>query len=160
MLFHLQIPELKRINRIEKDAEFHARNSLKIPVKPNSVLLEILNQETKVPKLDAQPSSSSVPTALNGDMHVGVISIDRICKEKTSTDAREFLEYMRRDLLDIQAKTDELSGQSDSETEPSDPGVRKFLECSGTNWGLTWWVLLALGVIIVISVPLYLLFRS
>jgi len=40
--FNLPIAELKRVNNMFTDAEFHALNKIKIPVKPSSLLTEIL----------------------------------------------------------------------------------------------------------------------
>jgi len=40
--FNVPIAELKRVNNMFTDAEFHALNKIKIPVKPSSLLTEIL----------------------------------------------------------------------------------------------------------------------
>ena len=57
-MFCSQVSELKRINRLQNDKDFHALKDVKIPVKPHSVLEDILKQEAAENNLIDHPIPS------------------------------------------------------------------------------------------------------
>ena len=97
--YRVLLPELKRVNNIMQENEFFAFTTLKIHVKPNSVLAEMLEDEKKEQKAytgnEKKQCVASVRAALLGtrnasscseyendsDMHVGYISIDHILRD-------------------------------------------------------------------------------
>ncbi|KAF2361677.1 Zinc finger UBR-type [Trinorchestia longiramus] len=124
--YRISVSELKRVNRIQRDSEFHALSNIKIPVKPHSELNEILEAEAnEVPQSNGL-STNGLPGRAVGrtqslssvrswssctaegedcDSCVGYISIQQILREKESRrEARHFLENMRRDLARIKEK--------------------------------------------------------
>lgn len=74
-----QVAELKRINKIEKDYEIHARKIIKIPVTPHSLLLE--NQPTvhksgqSSPKHGQTNKENLSKPEFNGKLLVDAISL-------------------------------------------------------------------------------------
>ena len=100
------------------ESEFYALRSIKIPVKPNSVLTEILAQEMNEHEqssvnsnpretvLGVRSISSCSDIESDVDMHVGIISINQILREKkTRKEAKRFLEKMNNDLSEMREKT-------------------------------------------------------
>ncbi|XP_068223917.1 lysM and putative peptidoglycan-binding domain-containing protein 3 [Palaemon carinicauda] len=180
--YRVPLSELKRINNIMQENEFFALNSLKIPVKANSLLTEMLEEEQRnqgacgvVPKstssaratlLGTRSVSSCSDYESDTEMHVGYISIDRILRDtRTKREAKRFLDTMQKDLVEIRAKTnsytykdnlDEAAAAlNDLRFRPLDPSGGDY---SGADWGLNWWKILLLGLIILIGVPLGFIF--
>ncbi|XP_066953013.1 lysM and putative peptidoglycan-binding domain-containing protein 3-like [Macrobrachium rosenbergii] len=178
--YRVPLSELKRINNIMQENEFFALNTLKIPVKANSVLAEMLEEEQKDQGAcgEGPRSISSARAALLGtrsisscseyesdsEMHVGYISIDRILRDtRTKKEAKRFLDTMQKDLAEIRAKTntykdslDEAAAAlNDLRFRPLDPSGSDY---SGADWGLNWWKILLIGLIILIGVPLGFIF--
>lgn len=154
------------MNKLHKEAEFYALNSLKIPVKNNSVLYEVLQEEqneNKIFKGDSSvPSGHRVSTSSDWDsevdaMPVGVISISQICREKkTRREARHFLENMHKDLQRLQEKTNSYKSSLDEAaasltTVTFSPMEKSLFGCSERDF--SWWKVLGIGCAIVVGVP-------
>ncbi|KAK7074529.1 LysM and putative peptidoglycan-binding domain-containing protein 3 [Halocaridina rubra] len=170
--YRVPLSELKRINNIIQDNEFFALNSLKIPVKANSVLAELLKQEedealgnrssvstARATLLGTRSISSCSENESDTEMHVGFISIDRILRDKrTKKEARQFLDTMQKDLATIRAKTNTYKDSLDEAAAAlNDLRFRPLGptdEYSGADWGLNWWKILLLSLLILVGGPL------
>ena len=163
-----------------QENEFFALTTLKIPVKPNSVLAEMLEDEKKEQKActgnEKKQSVASARAALLGtrnasscseyesdsDMHVGYISIDHILRDtRTKKQAKRFLDNMQKDLANIRAKTntykdslDEAAAAlNDLRFRPLEPAESESL------WGMSWRKILCIAIFVLIGGPLlYLLY--
>lgn len=172
-----QISELKRVNRIIQEKEFFALKTVKIPIKANSMLAEMLEKEEEeenMPKAGTDGSVGSTRAAVLGtrnvsscseyesdsELHVGYISIDRILKDtRTKKEAKRFLESMQQDLASIREKTtsykDSLDEVAAVLTDPRfQPLAQNSDRCSGADWGISWWKILLVGSLVLVAVPL------
>ncbi|KAB7506565.1 LysM and putative peptidoglycan-binding domain-containing protein 3 [Armadillidium nasatum] len=159
--YRISVSDLKRINKLQKETEFYALNTLKIPVKTNSVLYEILQEEclkknTSQSLANSGPKlSSSSEIESDADIPVGVISINQICREKeTRKEAKHFLMNMQKDLKKLQEKTITYKGSLDEAAETLNsvafsPLDEKTYGCSGADWDLSWWKVLTVGGVII-----------
>lgn len=168
----LQVAELKRINKIIQENEFYALKSLKIPIKANSILAEVLQEEqaqddlasnnvatTRAAVLGTRSVSSCSEYESDSEMHVGYISINRILRDtKTKKEAKRFLDSMQKDLADIREKTnsyksslDEVAAAlTDQRFQPLD---QQEGGCSGADWGISWWRILFVGSLLLVGIP-------
>lgn len=178
--YRVPLSELKRVNNIIQDNEIFALNTLKIPVKANSVLAEMLNEEqrqdqvacvgdnsvssTRAALLGTRSISSCSEYESDSEMHVGYISIDRILRDtRTKKQAKHFLDTMQKDLASIRAKTntykdtlDEAAAAlNDLRFRPLDPSDN---DSSGADWGLNWWKILLIALLVLVGVPLVYIF--
>lgn len=182
MLF--QVAELKRINKIIQEKEFYALKSLKIPVKANSILSEMLQEEqckdestsstsvgtTRAAVLGTRSVSSCSECDSDSEMHVGYISIGRILRDKqTKKEAKKFLDSMQKDLANIREKTksykDSLDEVAAVLTDPRfQPLDQQQGGCSGADWGISWWRILLVGALLLVGIPflvyIYLSFQN
>nr|XP_053628801.1 lysM and putative peptidoglycan-binding domain-containing protein 3-like [Cherax quadricarinatus] len=175
IFFLFQVSELKRINKIIQEKEFYALKSLKIPVKANSVLAEMLKEEeqqqctysekktianTRATILGTRSISSCSEYESDSEMHVGYISIDRILKDtRTKKEAMRFLNSMQKDLANIREKTNFYKGSLDEVAAVlTDPRFHPLQQtedkCTGADWGITWWKVLLAGIVILVGIPL------
>ncbi|XP_063859945.1 lysM and putative peptidoglycan-binding domain-containing protein 3-like [Scylla paramamosain] len=170
--YRIPVAELKRINKIIQEKEFYALKSLKIPIKANSILAEVLHQEqcqdepasanvasTRAAVLGTRSVSSCSEYESDSEMHVGYISIDRILRDKrTKKEAKKFLDSMQKDLADIREKTnsyknslDEVAAVlTDQRFQPLD---QQEGGCSGADWGISWWRILLVGALLLVGIP-------
>ncbi|XP_045609765.1 lysM and putative peptidoglycan-binding domain-containing protein 3 [Procambarus clarkii] len=172
--YRIPVSELKRINKIMQEKEFFALTSLKIPVKANSLLAEMLREEqensasseiktisnTRASVLGTRSVSSCSENESDSEMHVGYISIDRILKDThTKKEAKRFLVSMQKDLANIRDKTNSYKCSLDEVAAAlTDPRFRPLDQtqdkCTGADWGITWWKVLLVGAVIIVGVPL------
>ena len=172
MLF--QVAELKRINKIIQEKEFYALKSLKIPVKANSLLAEVLQQEqcedecasasvatTRAAMLGTRSVSSCSEYESDSEMHVGYISIDRILRDtRTKKEAKRFLDSMQKDLANIREKSNSYKSSLDEVAavlrDPRfQPLARHEGGCSGADWGISWWRILLFGTLLLVGIPFF-----
>ncbi|KAG7160372.1 lysM and putative peptidoglycan-binding domain-containing protein 3-like [Homarus americanus] len=171
--YRIPVSELKRVNKIIQEKEFFALKSLKIPVKANSFLAEMLKQEeqdacsensavaiTRAAVLGTRSLSSCSEYESDSEMHVGYISIDRILRDtRTNKEAKRFLNCMQKDLANIREKT---NSYKDSLVEVAavltDPRFRPLEQtedkCTGADWGISWWKVLLAGTVLLVGAPL------
>lgn len=167
--YRIPMSELKRINKIFQENEFFALNSLKIPVKPNSVLAEMLDEESKQKQesvastraavLGTRSVSSCSEYESDSEMHVGYISINRILKDtRTKKDAKRFLDNMKRDLAQIREKTstykESLDEAAATLTDLRFRPLEQPDKCEGADWGISWWKMMVAAAILLIGIPL------
>lgn len=180
--YRIPVSELKRVNNILQESEFFALNSIKIPVKVHSSLVEILDQEkAEQEHLDEgnvtnnarrsvlgtrQINSSSLceEEISDSELHVGYISINQILRDtKSKKEAQRFLKNMEKDLANIRDKTktykDSLDETTDALTQVRFRALGDQKEiCSGADWGISWWYVLLISIIILIVIPLIYIF--
>ncbi|CAL4135034.1 unnamed protein product, partial [Meganyctiphanes norvegica] len=178
--YRIPVSELKRINNIHKDSEFFALNSVKIPVKVNSLLGEMLDQEkaeqenlsegnitnnARKSVLGTQRINSCSENEMSdSEMHVGYISINQILRDtKSKKEAQRFLRNMEKDLADIREKTKTYKNNLDEATDALTTVRFRALEeqkeiCSGADWGISWWKILLGSIIILVGIPLIYVF--
>jgi len=178
--YRIPVSELKRINNIHKDSEFFALSSVKIPVKVNSLLGEILDQEkaeqenlnegndtdaARKSVLGTQRINSCSENELSdSEMHVGYISINQILRDtKSKKEAQRFLKNMEKDLANIREKTktykDNLNEATDALTTVRFRSLEEQKEiCSGADWGISWWKVLFFSIVILVGIPLIYVF--
>lgn len=134
--------ELKVANNIQKETEFFARRSLKIPVRQHSSLTEKLPSET-------QPAVTVAATSQN-----------RITESTDTTSSSEFLKQMDQDLNRLKEKARVYDIDSlDSSLTPSVNGVdrprpRNRTDCQGDDCGLSWPHILGLALLVLLACPL------
>jgi len=181
--YRIPVSELKRVNNILQDSEFFALNSIKIPVKVHSALVEILDQEKAEQGHSGEGSitnnarqsvlgtrqinscSSNEDEISDSEMHVGYISINQILRDtKSKKEAQRFLKNMEKDLANIRDKTktykDSLDETTDALTQVRFQALSEQKEnCSGADWGISWWKILLFSIIILIIIPLYIYFH-
>lgn len=169
--YRISVSELKRVNRLEKDSEFYALSHIKIPVKANSLLGEILQEESEK-QSDAchqngsaveqdqrrQLLSSCTDTADDSDPDtcVGYVSIQQILREKsTRQEARRFLENMQADLARIKQKVVSNKGSlSEAAAALRDPRFVPLSPQPPPQGGLSWWRLFLCAVLLLLLLPL------
>lgn len=180
--YRIPISELKRVNNILQDSEFFALNSIKIPVKVNSALVEMLDQEkAEQEHLDEQSITNNARQSVLGtkqinsssgnedeisdsELHVGYISINQILRDtKSKKEAQRFLKNMEKDLANIRDKTktykDSLGETTDALTQVRFRALGEQKEiCSGADWGISWWKILLGSIIILVGLPLIYIF--
>ena len=168
----MQISELKRINRLQNDSEFFALKDVKIPVKANSLLSDILQEEADkcLAESSSQSNGSVLPTAhrvhlssytsndtddSDGDSCVGYVSIQQILREKsTRHEARRFLENMQEDLSRIKAKVvSEKPSLLDTAAALTDPRFVPFTSTSTASVGISWWRLFLGAILLLLFLP-------
>ena len=172
-----QLSELKRVNRLQKESEFHALNNIKIPVKANSVLTEILEEEAAanerntengtarsdnvdMPCTRRQPLTSfstNDTEESDTDSCVGYVSIHQILREKSSRkEARRFLQNMQQDLNKIKEKVvTNKASLSEAAAALTDPRFVPLTEpASGADYGLSWWRLFLCALFFLLLLPI------
>ncbi|KAK3877421.1 hypothetical protein Pcinc_017862 [Petrolisthes cinctipes] len=175
--YRIPVSELKRVNRIIQEKEFFALKTVKIPIKANSMLVEILEKEdeennkpravtdsnvgsTRAAVLGTRNVSSCSEYESDSELHVGYISIDRILKDtRTKKEAKRFLESMQRDLASIREKTTSYKDSLDEVAavltdQRFQPLAQKSDRCSGADWGISWWKILLVGSMVLVALPL------
>ena len=139
--------ELKLANNIQKETEFFARRTLKIPVRQHSSLTE------KLPN-DSQPEDLSIPPFQN--VKSGSLS---------PSNSTEFLKQMDQDLQRLKEKArvyDIDNNDPSTSTPPFLPGTDRLrrtgrfnrTDCQGDDWGLSWTHMLGMALLVLLACPL------
>ena len=147
------------------ETEFYALNVLKIPVKPNSALGEMLDEEevdyaenARESLLGARSLSSCSDIESDVDMHVGIISINQILREKkTRKEAKRFLENMQKDLCEMREKTKTYKDSLDEATATlTDVRFRSIDRSQDRDEKGTIRFIVILAVVILVVFPIFL----
>lgn len=177
--YRIPISELKRVNNILQDSEFFALNSVKIPVKVHSALVEILDQEKAEQEHAGSITNDARQTVLgtrqinsscgdeeisDSELHVGYISINQILRDtKSKKEAQRFLRNMEKDLANIRDKTKTYKDSLDETTNALTQvrfralGEQKEI-CSGADWGISWWKFILGSILILVVFPIIYIF--
>lgn len=167
----LQLAELKRLNKIEKEIEIHARSTIRIPVTPFTVLLETLpgvhssgnsspkhastapssQQLHQNPLLDeklfiASVSNASSPTTTINDIILESTIIPSADLPGTSTG---------QVAKELTARVPLLSGDfDDSVPQPRLIPVRHRFEIDGADCDMSWVCLFVCILLLCVAIPL------
>lgn len=145
-----QIAELKRINHIHKDNEIFARRTLKVPVTPFSILTEMVPSPS-----EPAPSTSNVPaSSLNNNVEgKGDFAID--CNEvvMNSTLSPTVIPYTDTDVNDPISEDTQLLPNKEKVTVEA--VVVKQLTSQGADFGIKWYHLVCLLLVLGFVVPLW-----
>lgn len=71
--FFSQVAELKRLNKIEKEYEIHARKTIKVPITPHTLLLEHIPIPAVHNQLLSSPNNSITPSSSDHRLDVTAI---------------------------------------------------------------------------------------
>lgn len=179
-LLVLQLAELKRINKIEKEIEIHARSTLRIPITPFTVLLDTLptvhssgnsspkhaatapsaHSLTNNPILDEKLMIASVSNAAGPSTTTTTTTInDIILESKISPSAVP--EYHDLRPKDLHARVPLLSGEIDENIpQPRPIPVRHRFEINfnGTDCDMSWVCLFICILLLCVAIPLIYVF--
>lgn len=156
--YSFQISEIKRINKIHKENEIHARRTIKVPVPPFSILTETLpkrddlapspepsssNREDEIINLIATPIVNPLPVVSNIDN----IILRSAVEPATYPQEPEFTgDETERDLL--------LSNAESGTVENIGAKDNYNFKCSGADWGISWLQLLGVSLLLGFAGPL------
>lgn len=132
-----QVFELKVSNNIQKESEFFARRSLKVPVRQHSSLIEkAANSLVTVSDQDTQASPSQSPNS-----------------------STEYLKQLDEDLQRLKEKArvydiDSLSPASSVITEHVLKRRTHRSDCHGDDCGLSWAHIFGLALLVLLACPL------
>uniref|UniRef100_A0A2P2I1S3 LysM and peptidoglycan-binding domain-containing protein 3-like n=1 Tax=Hirondellea gigas TaxID=1518452 RepID=A0A2P2I1S3_9CRUS len=173
--YRISVSELKRVNRLQNDSDFYALSSIKIPVRPNSELGDILKEEFEAYENEQQKLKNGSPATATGDLAprrshlsscttddsdgdacVGYVSIQQILREKsTRAEARRFLENMQEDLMRIKEKVvSEKASLSEAAAALTDPRFVPLSSINGVDGGLSWCRLFFCAIVVLLLLPL------
>lgn len=163
--YRCTISELKRINKIHKENEIHARRLLKVPVQPFSLLTESLDQsentcETQnavaIPALGEATTSANHNEQLLESVKPPVIiespkaEINAII---LNSECEPLASYNSNNSLDTPGiDTEQLLTSVERGT--SSGHLTDAFKCSGDDCGLTWTQLLGFSLLLVFAGPI------
>lgn len=134
--------ELKLANNIQKETEFFARRTLKIPVRQHSSLTEKLPNEN-------QSTESSIPSLKDNTTSL------------SPSNSSEFLKQLDQDLerLKEKARVYDIDSHDLPAISLSDEELRKTArlnrtDCQGDDCGLSWSHILGLALLVLLACPL------
>ncbi|XP_071868706.1 lysM and putative peptidoglycan-binding domain-containing protein 3 [Bombus fervidus] len=163
--YRCTISELKRINKIHKENEIHARRFIKVPIQPFSLLTETLEQHqsgqadrskvsisssgeetenvvTKGPLLNVikNPVVIELPKA-----EINTIILNSVCEPLSSFNSGNSLEISN-------SECDQLLTSAESNTKSSH--LTETFRCSGDDCGLSWTQLLGFSLLLGFAGPI------
>ncbi|XP_078034844.1 uncharacterized protein LOC144468912 [Augochlora pura] len=162
------ISELKRINKIHRENEIHARRFIKVPVQPFSLLTETLGENQIEQAItssvsisaDGEVSMSTQNLSLNviksptvtqsPNVEINTIILNSVCEPLSSYNNSNTLEI-------VSTESEQLLPPSESNSNSAH--LIDTFRCSGDDCGLSWTHLLAFSLFICLAVPIvYILF--
>ena len=162
--YRCTISELKRINKIHKENEIHARRFIKVPIQPFSLLTETLEQsrsgqtdqsEVTIPGPNEEAVStqrgslldlkrSSNLTELPGT-EINTIILNSVCEPLSSYNSNNSLEIAN-------SECDQLLTSAESNSNNSH--LTDTFKCSGDDCGLSWTQLLGFSLLLGFAGPI------
>lgn len=166
MLFFLQVSELKRINNIHKDNEIFAHRTIKVPVKPFSLLTESLNQTDDLEQrgqvgdlvtIDDPPSTSREEQIIN---LITTPIVPLSPRPELSTMLNLLSESSTIQKVDSSETLEEGENVQllPSEEIKPEQRVTDTFRCSGADWGLSWPQLVGCSLLLGFAGPLIILY--
>ncbi|CAK9808461.1 LysM and putative peptidoglycan-binding domain-containing protein 3 [Anthophora plagiata] len=163
--YRCTISELKRINKIHKENEIHAKRFIKVPIQPFSILTETLEQnefakeagqsevsmsttgeETENPTMNdplldliKNPIATELPKA-----EINTIILNSVCESLSS--------YNGNSLEITSSECDQLLTSVENKTE--NPHLTDTFKCSGDDCGLSWTQLLGFSLLLGFAGPI------
>lgn len=165
--YRCTISELKRINKIHKENEIHARRFIKVPVQPFSLLTETLEQDPS-----GQADRSEVSTSSPGEGTESTVAKDPLLNviknpvvvELPKTEINTIIlnsvceplsSYNNSNSLDItSSECDQLLTPAESNTENSQKHLTETFRCSGDDCGISWTQLLGFSLLLGFAGPI------
>jgi len=153
--FRIPVSELKRLNNLITDQEFHALKTLRVPIKKHGLLSEL--KET-IENENAADNDSGTDSGEHSDCVVRQVSI-RDALSSQGRDAAKFLARMDSDIRGIVASTRSRMDSLDDVTKalscrriyPIEAPRRSLF--NGWDCGINWWSLLACVLLVGIVGP-------
>ncbi|XP_315125.5 lysM and putative peptidoglycan-binding domain-containing protein 3 [Anopheles gambiae] len=181
--FNCSIPQLKKLNKIDKDNEIYARNVIRVPVTPHSILLETLprvhTSGNSSPKniTTTPPSVSHVAVEAKATLDEKLIlaAVSNASIQPSSSAATQFPRKSsgkHRDRADRSSEIalDDLHGDEDAglseplllsgEYDDSFPQPRPLrlpandFSCNGSDCDISWICLLVFILALCFAIPL------
>ncbi|KAF3430169.1 hypothetical protein E2986_05817 [Frieseomelitta varia] len=163
--YRCTISELKRINKIHKENEIHARRFIKVPVQPFSLLTETLEQDPSGQVNRSEVSTSSpgegTDSTVTNDPLLNVIK-SPVVVELPKTEINTIIlnsvceplsSYNNSNSLDItSSECDQLLTPTESNTENSH--LTETFRCSGDDCGISWTQLLGFSLLLGFAGPI------
>ncbi|KZC06292.1 PREDICTED: lysM and putative peptidoglycan-binding domain-containing protein 3 [Dufourea novaeangliae] len=168
--YRCTISELKRINKIHKENEIHARRFIKVPIQPFSLLTETLGEsqiepagrsEVSISAPDEEATSTSTKNALLDvtknpivteppKTEINAIILNSVCEPLSLYNSSNSLEIANID-------SDPLLTSIDCNS--SNTHLTDIFKCSGDDCGLSWRELLGFSLLLGFAGPiLYILY--
>ncbi|XP_051154068.1 lysM and putative peptidoglycan-binding domain-containing protein 3 isoform X2 [Leptopilina boulardi] len=155
------ISEIKRVNNIHKENEIFARQVIKVPVQPFSFLTENINNIQNNDSnniIETEKSSTlkeeqilnliTTPMKVVKNSEINNIILNSIIEPISQTDINEESTNSNSTLLN----------SSEREINHDNNLNRTFFSCSGADWGLTWFHVIGISLLIWIGVPIYIFY--
>ncbi|XP_031833503.1 lysM and putative peptidoglycan-binding domain-containing protein 3 [Nomia melanderi] len=163
--YRCTISEIKRINKIHKENEIHARRFIKIPVQPFSLLTETVEEiqseqagssEVSMSTANEEVISTSIQNPLLNIMknpvvtqlpkaEINAIILNSVCEPLSSYNNSNSLEI-------VSAESDQLLTSTDSNSNGTH--VTDTFKCSGDDCGLSWTQLLGFSLLLGFAGPI------
>ncbi|KOC64804.1 LysM and putative peptidoglycan-binding domain-containing protein 3 [Habropoda laboriosa] len=163
--YRCTISELKRINKIHKENEIHARRFIKVPIQPFSILTETLEQNQSVKQAGQSEVSISTGEEIENAMmkgplldlmknpvttelpkaEINTIILNSVCEPLSS--------YNNSNSLEItSSECDQLLTSVENKTNNSH--LTDSFKCSGDDCGLSWTQLLGFSLLLGFAGPI------
>lgn len=150
---------MKRINKIHKENEIHARRFIKVPVQPFSLLTEALGQteseqsqsEVSIPPPNEEASDTQTESVRNPIVtelpkaEINTIILNSICEPLSSYNSNNALELASSDCDQLLTLTESNSNNSH---------LTDTFKCSGDDCGLSWTLLLGFSLLLGFAGPI------
>lgn len=163
--YRCTISELKRINKIHKENEIHARHFIKVPVQPFSLLTERLESTQNASQENNEVSivTTEVPTTSTGkteqshdliktptapepsNAEINTIILNSVCEPLSMYSSTNSLEIPSTECDNLLTST---------ESNTSDPHLTDKFKCSGDDCGLSWTQLLGFSLLLGFAGPI------
>ncbi|KAI1289220.1 LysM and putative peptidoglycan-binding domain-containing protein 4 [Halotydeus destructor] len=166
----VSVAEIKRVNKLMTDQEFHGLKFIKIPVNRYGLLTGVLvhqintsNSYTDLLTGDASQQSTTQTTNSEKPLVIGVGLKRTFNADNSSTDVKKFIENLDKDLEDIRSVTtnyksslNETDGISLDSPTPGQRSRSPLLD--GADCGLSLFHLLCFAAVILILIPVIYVF--
>lgn len=162
--YHCPIAELKRLNNIHRENEIFAKNSIKVPARPFSVLIASVHTSgTSSPK--EEPNGTGIDTdSLNLKLSRELLSIPKSGGSSVTNGTVQVNDI----IFNSSVKPIDKSCDNSPITEvhlheevrllpqsvPTDETIVTKLTCSGADAGISWIALIVIVVIVIVAFPL------
>ncbi|OAD56093.1 LysM and putative peptidoglycan-binding domain-containing protein 4 [Eufriesea mexicana] len=163
--YRCTISELKRINKIHKENEIHARRFIKVPIQPFSLLTETLEEnqnaqadgnEVSISTPGEEPENAPIKDPLLNVMknpvvielpkaEINTIILNSVCEPLSSYNSNNSLETAN-------SECDQLLTSAESNTEKLH--LTDTFRCSGDDCGLSWTQLLGFSLLLGFAGPI------
>lgn len=157
--YRCTISELKRINKIHKENEIHARRFIKVPVQPYSLLTETLEQNQSGQQDQSEVSistaseenrtESSHVVAELPNSEINAIILNSVCEPLSSYNNINSMEIASSESDQLIPET-EITRQSSNLTDT--------FKCSGDDCGISWTQLLGFSLLLGFAGPIIIIY--